>query len=69
MGTAISRVSCLQNAEVVQNKQIKVRLLHRPTSLSNTHDEMTQAVRLLDKVEIKTPQNIVKPLVVRRISL
>lgn len=65
MGTGIS---CLQTADT-HNGPSKVRLLHRPTSLSNTYDEMTQAVRLLDKVESKTPQNIVKPLIVRSISL
>ena len=51
MGTAISRLSCVKTAEVTHNGPIKIRLLHRPTSLSNTHDEMTQAVRLVDKVE------------------
>jgi hypothetical protein len=50
MGTAISRLSCLQTADTHKGPS-KIRLLHRPTSLSTTHDEMTQAVRLVDKVE------------------
>jgi hypothetical protein len=39
----------IQNAAAVKNKSIKVPLLHRPTSLSNTHDEMTKAVRFIEK--------------------
>jgi hypothetical protein len=31
-----------------------VPLLHRPTSLSTTYDEMTQAVRFMDKIPAST---------------
>jgi len=49
MGSLISTLLGIQNAAAVKNNSIKVPLLHRPTSLSNTHDEMTKAVRFIEK--------------------
>ena len=50
MGSFISVIyDVFESQEEIDTK--KVPLLHRPTSLSGTHDEMTQAVRLVEAAQ------------------
>lgn len=54
MGSLLSTVSgsfSLQTSHEVAKPSLKVPLLHRPTSLSGSHDEMTQAVRFVDAAQ------------------
>jgi hypothetical protein len=49
MGVALTKLRSFKNT--AEHKPNKIPLLHRPTSLSNTYDEMTEAVRHVDKCE------------------
>jgi hypothetical protein len=52
MGSFISVISDVFESHTLEEIDTKkVPLLHRPTSLSGTHDEMTQAVRLVEAAQ------------------